>query len=189
MSKSSPSQSSQSQSLPGQPSPTQSSRPLVDPRGQRFAAALTSVVLVAALLTVPGPVGIALLAVQAVLFGTAVALGVHRTPAAAVYRSLVRPRLGPPAQLEDPRPPRFAQGVGLGFALVALAGFVLGADLLGYVAIGFALVAALLNATIGLCLGCEVYLIARRTQDRLTLTRTAHQIRATGTATRTGSST
>jgi len=136
--------------------------PQIDPRGQQFAAAVTSLVLVAVLLTAPGPLGIALLAAQAALFATAVLRGVQRTPVAAVFRAVVRPRLAPPAHLEDPEPPRFAQGVGLVFALVALVGFLSGAATLGYVATGFALVAALLNATIGLCLGCEVYLLGRR---------------------------
>ena len=136
--------------------------PQIDPRGQQFAAAVTSVVLVAVLLTASGPLGIVLLAAQAALFGTAVARGVQRTPVAALFRAVVRPRLAPPAHLEDPEPPRFAQGVGLAFALLALAGFLGGATTLGYVATGFALVAALLNATIGLCLGCEVYLLGRR---------------------------
>jgi FtsH-binding integral membrane protein len=136
--------------------------PQIDPRGQQFAAAVTSVALVAVLLTAPGPLGIALLAAQAALFAIAVARGVQRTPVAAVFRAAVRPRLAPPAHLEDPEPPRFAQGVGLVFALAALTGFLSGATTLGYVATGFALVAALLNATIGLCLGCEVYLLGRR---------------------------
>ena len=136
--------------------------PQIDPRGQQFAAAVTSLVLVAVLLTAPGPLGIALLAAQAALFATAVLRGVQRTPVAAVFRAVVRPRLAPPAPLEDPEPPRVAQGVGLVFALVALVGFLSGAATLGYVATGFALVAALLNATIGLCLGCEVYLLGRR---------------------------
>jgi len=136
--------------------------PQIDPRGQQFAAAVTSLVLVAVLLTAPGPLGISLLAAQAALFATAVLRGVQRTPVAAVFRAVVRPRLAPPAHLEDPEPPRFAQGVGLVFALVALVGFLSGATTLGYVATGFALVAALLNATIGLCLGCEVYLLGRR---------------------------
>jgi hypothetical protein len=87
---------------------------------------------------------------------------VQRTPVAALFRQAVRPRLAPPAHLEDPEPPRFAQGVGLVFALVALVGFLSGVTTLGYVATGFALVAALLNATIGLCLGCEVYLLGWR---------------------------
>ena len=153
----------------------------IDPRGQRFAAAVTSAVLVAALATVPGPLEVGLLSLQAVLFATAVVLGVQRTPVAAAYRSVVRPRLGPPGHTEDATPPRFAQGVGLVFVAVALVGFTAGADLVGYVATGFALVAALLNATIGLCLGCEAYLLGRRALDRLNPTTNPTKIPATGT--------
>jgi len=135
---------------------------LLDPRGPQFNAALTSVVLVAVLLTAPGPAGVVLLAVQAALFATGALRGVQRTPAAWLFRSLVRPRLAPPSHLEDPRPPRFAQSVGLAFAVVGLAGYLTGADLLGAVATGLALVAALLNAVFGFCLGCELYLLGRR---------------------------
>jgi len=134
----------------------------IDPRGPQFSAMLTSVVLALSLLTSSSPVGVALLAVQAVLFGAAVLLGVQRTPAAWLFRRFVRPRLAEPAHLEDPRPPRFAQGVGLVFALTGLAGYVAGAPVVGAVATGFALVAALLNAAFGLCLGCELYLLVRR---------------------------
>jgi Domain of unknown function (DUF4395) len=152
----------------------------IDPRGQQFAAAVTSAGLAIVLLTAPGPVGIALLAVQTALFGTAVVLGVQRTPVAAVFRTVVRPRLGPPAHLEDPEPPRFAQGVGLGFAVIGLVGFVSGATTLGLLATGAALVAALLNATIGLCLGCEAYLLLRRlgsTTSRTTGARVSESVR------------
>lgn len=136
--------------------------PQIDPRAPQFNAALTSVVLAVVLLTAPGPIGLALLAAQAVLFGIGVVLGVQRTLAAYLFRSLIRPRLGPSAHLEDPRPPRFAQGVGLVFALVALAGYLAGSTVLGAVATGLALAAALLNAVFGFCLGCEIYLLGRR---------------------------
>lgn len=134
----------------------------IDPRGQRFAAALTSVVLATVLLLAPSPQATALLAVQAALFGAAVLLGVQRTPVATLYRVAVRPWLGRPRGLEDAAPPRFAQGVGLGFAVAGLLGFVLGAPVLGLLATGGALAAALLNAVFGLCLGCELYLLTRR---------------------------
>ncbi len=134
----------------------------IDPRGPQFNAMLTSVVLALTLITAPGTTGIVLLAVQTVLFATAVALGVQRTPAAYLFKTLVRPRLAAPTHLEDPQPPRFAQAVGLGFALVGLVGYLSGATLLGAVATGFALAAALLNAVFGFCLGCEMYLLIRR---------------------------
>lgn len=138
----------------------------IDPRGPRFAAAVTSVVLAIVLLTAPGAFGVTLLAVQAVLFAAGAALGLHRAPLGWLFRTLVRPRLTAPAELEDPAPPRFAQTVGLAFALVGLIGYLTGAELLGAVAVGFALAAALLNATIGFCLGCEMYLIGRRLTAR-----------------------
>lgn len=134
----------------------------IDPRGPQFAAALTSVVLVVVLLLAPGPAAIALLAAQAAVFATGAARGVQHTPYSWLFRTLVRPRLSAPTELEDPAPPRFAQAVGLGFALVGLGGFLLGVDVVGLVATGFALVAALLNAVFRFCLGCEVYLLIRR---------------------------
>ncbi|WP_243059075.1 DUF4395 domain-containing protein [Nocardioides sp. SR21] len=134
----------------------------IDPRGPQVAAALTSVVLVAVLLLAPGPIGIALLAAQAVVFALGATRGVQHAPYSWVFRTLVRPRLSPPTELEDERPPRFAQAVGLGFALVGLLGFVVGADVLGFVAVGFALAAALLNAVFRFCLGCEMYLLLTR---------------------------
>ena len=133
----------------------------LDPRGPQVAAALTAAVLVAVLL-LPAPVSPALLGMQAVLFALGTVRGVQATPYAWVFRTVVRPRLGPPADWEDPQPPRFAQGVGLAFAVLGLVALLLGATLAGQVAVGAALVAALLNAVFGFCLGCEVYLLGRR---------------------------
>lgn len=141
----------------------------IDPRGQRFAAAVTTAVLAAVLLLAPGPLATLLLAAQAVLFALAVAFGVQQTPHAWAFRAFVRPRLGPPTELEDAAPPRFAQGVGLVFALVGTLGFLTGATTVGLVATGFALAAALLNAAFGFCLGCELYLLGKRLGASTTL--------------------
>ena len=129
----------------------------VDPRSMRVAAAITTVVLALVLVT-PSPVSIALLIAQTAVFAIAALVSLKASP----YARFVRPRIGPPAELEDARPPRFAQAVGLGFAILALIGFGLGAPDLGFIAVAFALVAALLNASIGLCLGCELYLALHR---------------------------
>ena len=134
----------------------------IDPRGPQFGAAITAVVLAAVLLLAPHPAAIALLGLQALLFAIGAGLGVQRTPHAWLFKTFVRPRLSAPTELEDVAPPRFAQGVGLAFALVGLAGFVSGATVIGLVATGFALVAALLNAAFAFCLGCEMYLILKR---------------------------
>ena len=143
------------------PAPTQSASPGIDPRGPQFSAAITSVVVIAALLT-PPTVALVIIAVQAVLFALGTALGVQRTPHAWLFRTAIRPRLAPPTELEDPAPPRFAQAVGLVFALVAVVGFAAGATLVAQVALGMCLVAALLNAVFRFCLGCEMYLLLKR---------------------------
>ena len=133
----------------------------VDPRGPQLTAAVTAGVLVVVLL-LPAPWAGLLTGVQAVLFAIGAFRGIQHTPHAWLFRTVVRPRLSPPDELEDPAPPRFAQGVGLAFTLVALLGYVTGATVLGQVAIGLALVAALLNAAFRLCLGCEMYLLIKR---------------------------
>ena len=133
----------------------------LDPRGPQLAAGITAVVLVVVLL-LPQPAATILLAVQAGLFAIGALRGVQATPHAWLFRTLVRPRLAPPTELEAPEPPRFAQAVGLAVALVGLVAFLAGATLVAQVAVGAALVAALLNAVFAFCLGCEVYLLVRR---------------------------
>jgi hypothetical protein len=130
----------------------------VDVCGPRFAAWVTAGVLALALLTGSG----SLVAVQAVVFGLGAFAGLRYAPYGVLFRFLVAPRLGPVREREPEAPPRFAQLVGLLFAVVGAAGYLLGAPVVGAVATGFALVAALLNAATGFCLGCELYLIARR---------------------------
>jgi len=133
----------------------------IDPRGPQFTAAITSVVLIVILL-VPSTAATVLAGVQAVLFAIGATLGVQRTPHAALFKAAVRPRLSAPKELEDPAPPRFAQAVGLVFTGVAFIAYLAGATLVGQVAIGLALVAALLNAVFRFCLGCEMYLLIKR---------------------------
>ncbi len=134
----------------------------VDPRGLRVVAAITAAVLAAVLVIPSDPVRIILLAIQVAVFTTASLIGLTTSPYAVLYAKLVRPRIGAPAELEDARPPRFAQLVGLAFTATALVAILAGATTVALVATGFALVAALLNAALGLCLGCELYLVLRR---------------------------
>ena len=126
----------------------------VDPRGPRFGAAITTVVLAAVLITSSGW----LLAAQAVVFGIGAFAGLRYAPYGVLYRRLVAPRLSPPAELEAEAPPRFAQGVGFGFAVVGAIGYLARITPLGVVATAFALAAAFLNAAFDFCLGCEVHL-------------------------------
>ena len=133
----------------------------IDPRGPRFTAAITLVILAVALVT-PRPVSIVLVALQTIAFAIGALRGVQFTPTAYLFRTLIRPRLAAPRELEDARPPRFAQSVGLAFTLVALAGYASGETVIGAIAVGFAVIAAFLNAVFGFCLGCELYLLLKR---------------------------
>jgi hypothetical protein len=135
---------------------------MIDPRGPRFAAALTTVVLATVLLTGGSALGSALLAGQTVVFAVGAFAGLQRAPYGVLFRRFVRPRLAPPAELEAEAPPRFAQLVGFGFGLVGAVALLAGATTVGLAAVGLALAAAFLNAAFGFCLGCEAYLLARR---------------------------
>jgi Domain of unknown function (DUF4395) len=130
----------------------------VDPRGQRFAAALSAFVLAVVILTA-NPW---LLLAQAVVFGAGALLGLEYAPYSLLYRGLIRPQLGPPRELEDAAAPRFAQGVGLVISVIGVIGYAVGLAPLGIAATAAALAAAFLNAAFGLCLGCEMYVLIRR---------------------------
>jgi Domain of unknown function (DUF4395) len=130
----------------------------IDPRGPRVAALITTVVLAAVLIA--GSVW--LLAAQALVFATGSIFGLRYSPYGLLYRRLVRPRLGSPRELESEAPPRFAQAVGLVFAIVGVAGYAVGVTWLGWTATAAALAAAFLNGAFGFCLGCEMYLLIRR---------------------------
>jgi hypothetical protein len=135
-----------------------SAGPPVDPRGPRFAAWVTTVVLAVVLVTSWWP----LLAAQAVVFAIGAFVGLRVAPYSLAYRYLVAPRLGPTDEREDAAPLRFAQAVGFVFAVAGTVGYAAGVPALGIVATAFALAAAFLNAAFGFCLGCETYLLIRR---------------------------
>ena len=136
----------------------------VDVRGPRFAAWVTTAVLLIALLVsaVSPLAAAAILAVQAVIFAIGAVGGPRRHPYGKVFATFVAPRLGPVKEREPVPPLKFAQLVGLIFAVAGVAGFAAGVPLAGVVATAFALVAAFLNAAFGICLGCQLYpLVAR----------------------------
>ena len=130
----------------------------IDARGPRFSAALTTVVLAIALVT--GSLWVATF--QAVIFAIGAIKGPQFTPYAFIYRTLIKPRMKSPLRTEDVRPPKFAQSIGLIFALVALVGSASGAPVVFTVAIAAALAAAFLNAAFDFCLGCQIYLLLAR---------------------------
>jgi Domain of unknown function (DUF4395) len=137
---------------------------LVDVRGPRFAAWVTTAVLVITLLVSAfRPLAAAvILGVQALIFAIGAVGGPRRHPYGRVFALLVAPRLGPVKEREPVPPLKFAQLVGLIFAVAGAATFAGGAFLVGVIAGAAALVAAFLNAAFGICLGCQLYpLVAR----------------------------
>ena len=141
------------------PEPNRSGPKPIDPRGPRFNQAVLSVGLLLGFLldwrpVVPG---------FAVVLALGAALGPRYGPFLRLYAEVIKPRLGPPSELEDPRPPRFAAAVGVLFLTAGTVAFLAGASTLGWVLALVVAVLAGLSATTGICVGCEIYLfVARR---------------------------
>ena len=136
----------------------------VDVRGPRFAAWVTTGVVVAALLTsaFSPKVAAVILAAQAVVFAVGAAGGPRRHPYGRLFATFVAPTLAPVTEREPVPPLKFAQLVGFAFAVAGTVGFAAGLQAVGLIAAAFALMAAFLNAAFGICLGCQLYpLVAR----------------------------
>jgi hypothetical protein len=138
---------------------------LIDPRGPRFGAAITSALSLTAFgIAVSVPDGYftayPLIVLLALLFSWSV-FSPKTHPYGLIFKKLVRPRLAAPSELEDSRPPQFAQKVGFGFALLGLVGYWI-APVLVAVSAGFIFFAAFLNAFFNFCLGCQMYLGLKR---------------------------
>nr|WP_319449686.1 MULTISPECIES: DUF4395 domain-containing protein [unclassified Mycobacterium] len=136
----------------------------VDVRGPRFAAWVTTAVIVATLVaaTFSNTAAAVILGLQAVVFAIGAVGGPRKHPYGRIFATLVAPRLGPVTEREPVPPLKFAQAVGFVFAVIGAAGFATGLSLVGLIATAFALIAAFLNAAFGICLGCQLYpLVAR----------------------------
>ena len=135
---------------------------IIDARGPRFGAVITTAVLATALATN----NLWVIVAQAGVFAIGAFKGPQFTPYAFIYKNIVKPRLKGEAPTEDVRPPQFAQSVGLLFALVAIGGALSGINAIFTVAVAFALGAAFLNAAFNFCLGCEIYLLLLRARSK-----------------------
>jgi Domain of unknown function (DUF4395) len=138
-------------------SPVSPPRP-IDPRGPRFNQAVLTVALLAGFLFDWRPV----VPVFAVVLFLGAAFGSKYGPFLRLYAQFIRPRLSPPAVMEDPRPPRFAASVGALFLVASCLAFLAGETVLAW---GLALIVAVLAglaAVTGLCIGCEIWLVFAR---------------------------
>ena len=136
--------------------------PLIDARGPRYTAALTTIVLSAALITESNLI----IGFQFAVFLSAVLFGLRRSIYGFLYRNLIQPILSGPVPSEYESAPRFAQLIGALFAFTALIGGLTGNTVVFLIATGFALAAAFLNAAFGFCLGCQMYLLILRATKR-----------------------
>ena len=137
-------------------------RLIIDVRGPRFGAAITSVVLATALV-VQGTVGTALVVWQWAMFATAAVLGLRFSVYGNLFR-LIKRRLdlGPPPATEPEAGPRFAQACGLAVLTVALVALATGATTVAWVAVGTVLALSLLLASTNVCIGCLLYGVIAR---------------------------
>ena len=136
----------------------------IDPRAPRFNQAVLTAALLGGFLLDSVWSGARLVApVFAIVLFLGAAFGPQYGPFLRLYASAIKPRLSPPTELEDPRPPRFAATVGVIFLAGATVAFAGGAVGFGWALALIVAVLAGLAATTGLCVGCEIYVfIARR---------------------------
>jgi hypothetical protein len=148
----------------------------IDPRGPRFGAGITSVLLLATIAfgllrgsSLPSSIAervtrpeFVILVVIAASFAWGSFAGVARHPYGRIFARLVRPRLAAPTHLESPKPPTFAQTIGLVISVIGLLLQVLGVPfgLVSLAAVAF--VAAFLNSVFDYCFGCQVYVLLVR---------------------------
>ena len=128
---------------------------MIDPRGHRFGAGVSAILLIAAFLAdAPWLVVVVLLSI-----GVSAAFGLRYSIYGAIWRRIVRiAKLGP-TEPEHEYPPRFAQVLGSTALILSLLAFALGVPTLGWL---FALAVAGLQtllAVTGYCLGCRLYFL------------------------------
>jgi len=148
----------------------------IDPRGPRFGATITLILLAIELVLLLSPqpstgdaVSTALanpstwlLAFIVVVFAIGAFAGIQKHPYGAIFKALIRPRLQAPTELEDPKPPTFAQLIGFIITAAGLAFAVFGITTGAVIAVAFAFVAAFLNSVFAFCLGCQIYVLLVR---------------------------
>jgi hypothetical protein len=138
----------------------------IDPRGPRLGAFVPLTLSIVALVLGPGLGAIVIFALLVALFLPGAIVGPQATAQGWVFKTFIRPRIGPPTETESFRPPRFAQQVGLTFSTVALAFAIADVSVGFFVFAGFLTFAAFLQGVFDYCLGCEMYLLLKRATTR-----------------------
>ena len=152
-------------------------QPGIDPRGPRFGATITVILLAVDVIlglsgvSVTSPTTLAqrvadpafiLLVVITAIFAWGAFAGIQRHPWGAIFKKFIRPRLAAPTELEDPKPPTFAQLIGFIVTGVGIVLALVGVPYGLVVAAAFAFIAAFLNSVFAFCLGCQIYVLLVR---------------------------
>ena len=137
---------------------------MIDPRGHRFGAAVSAIVLIVA--AVAGTTWLVALALLSI--GTSAAFGLRYSIYGVIWRRIAAAARLPKVDSEHEYPPRFAQVLGSVALILALVAFALGATTLGWV---FTLAVAGLQSLLaltGYCLGCRLYFLRWWVPDLVT---------------------
>lgn len=132
---------------------------VIDARAPRFNQAVIGTGSLVAVVTGWWPI-LALLGLQ---LGVGLRFGRRYCLPCLVYFELIQPRIGE-GEIEDSRPPRFANQVGFVVLTAASAAYLVGLPLLGAALGGLVAFLALLASTTGFCLGCELYKLGAKVQ-------------------------
>ena len=137
---------------------------MIDPRGHRFGAGVSALLLIGAFLTgTTWLIGVVLLSIV-----VSAAFGLRFSIYGAVWRRIAKALALPKTEPEHEYPPRFAQVLGSVALILALIAFALGATTVGW---GFTLAVAGLQtllAITGYCLGCRLYFLRWFVPDLMT---------------------
>jgi hypothetical protein len=137
---------------------------MIDPRGHRFGAGVSALLLVASFV-VNAPIGVV---VALASIGVSAAFGLRWSVYGIAWRRIARALRLPPPEPEHEYPPRFAQTLGSVGLTLALVAFVVGAGGVGWVlALAVASLQGLLAVT-GYCLGCRLYFLRWWVPDLVT---------------------
>lgn len=138
----------------------------LDPRGPRFGAGITSILMVLVIYLSLAPetsnIALGIMAFAVLMFTFGSLLGPAKHPYSYLYKYTLRKLLKDPTELEAPKPVHFAQVVGLIVTGTGLVLHILAVPNALAVAAAAAFIAAFLNSVFAYCLGCQMYLGLKR---------------------------
>jgi hypothetical protein len=147
---------------------------MIDPRGHRFGAAVSGLLLLGSFL-LNAPIGVALALAS---LGVSASFGLRWSVYGMAWRRIAGALSLPKTEPEHEYPPRFAMTLGSVGLTLSLAAFAVGAGTAGWIlALAVASLQGLLAVT-GYCLGCRLYFLRWWIPDLVTRIWTRGQVRS-----------